>query len=126
MRLFVPIVAAAMLFTSACANDATSPNGSITGSYSLRTLNGSSLPFSLGNTTLVSERVMLNSDGSYNDVATYSDGSTFNEFGFYTQNNNAITFNDQTDGITYQGSLSGSVLTEISNNGQFTAVFQKD
>jgi len=58
------------------------------------------------------------------DIASYSDGSTFREFGSYTLNNNAITFFDQSDGITYQGSISGNVLTEIS--GQYTSVYQKN
>ena len=125
MRLFVPLAAAAILFTSACANDVTGPSGSVAGTWSLRTLNSTALPYTFSpNTTIVSEQLTLSSDGSYNDVASYSDGSVFREFGFYTLNNNAITFNDQTDNITYQGSISGNVLTEIS--GQYTSVYQKN
>jgi len=74
-------------------------------------------------TTIMSSQLMLNSDGTYTDVARYADGNTFTEYGYYTVNNSAITFNDQTDQLTYGGSISGSVLTEI---GQFTAVYQKD
>ena len=126
MRLFVPFAAAAILFSSACANDVTGPSGNVFGTWTLRTLNGSSLPFTVNaNTTVIGEQLTLNSDGSYADVASYSDGSSFRELGSYTLNNNAITFFDQTDGgITYQGSISGNVLTEIS--GQFTSVYQKN
>src|SRR6059058_2655172 len=127
MRYLKTIFAAVALATAtACANnDVVSPNGSIVGSWSLRTINGSSLPYFIDSRTeLTGERLNLFSDGTYADVASYSDGSTFTENGFYTVNNNAITFNDQTDRLTYSGSVSGNVLTEIS--GSFTAVYQRD
>jgi hypothetical protein len=128
MRLFIPILAAAVISATACnANDATSPTVSIAGTWSLRTLNGSPLPTAVSsNTSIISEQLTLNNDGSYSDVAAYTDGTTFNEFGYYSVNNNLITFNDQTDRITYSGSISGNVLTEVSSNGQFTSVYQKN
>lgn len=124
---FLPILAAAFTLATACnANDATSPTTSIAGTWSLRTLNGATVPVNLGSTTLVGEQLTLNNDGSYNDIASYSNGTTFQEVGFYSVSNNLITFNDQTDGIQYTGSISGNVLTEVSSNGQFTSVFQKN
>ena len=127
MRLFVPILAAAAIMSvTACnSSDATSPSVSIAGTWNLRTLNGSPLPYQVApNTVIVSETLTLSSDGSYNDVASYSNGTSFSEFGYFSVNNNLVTFNDQTDGITYTGAISGNVLTEVS--GQFTSVYQKD
>lgn len=126
MRKFFPILAAVLTLATACQdNNSTSPTVSLNGSWSLRTLNGQSLPVTInGSSTIISETLTLNNDGSYNDVASYSNGSTFNEFGFYSVNNNVITFTDQTDGIVYSGSVSGDVLTEI--DGSFTAVYQKN
>src|SRR3569833_3194012 len=127
MRYLLPIFAALSLATACANNDAVSPNGNVSGRYDLRTLNGSPLPYAINSRISVTAEVLtLNSDGSYSDVASYSDGTTFTELGYYSVFNNAITFQDQTaGGITYQGSISGDVLTEITGNGQFTAVYQR-
>ena len=128
MRRFVSVLVAAFALSAAACTDnnsITSPTVDIVGTWSLRTLNGSQLPYNLGNRAIVSEQLSLNSDGTYTDVATYSDGNFFNEFGYYTANNNVITFQDQTDNIVYTGSISGSVLTEIDNTTGFTSVYQK-
>ena len=125
MRRLLPFAFAAVALTAACNSDSTGPNGSIVGTYSLRTINGSPLPYQVGyNQTITSEQLALNNDGSYSDIAYYSNGTSYQEVGYYSANNNAITFNDQTDGITYQGSVSGNVLTEI--NGGYTAAYQKN
>ena len=123
---------AAVVALAACSNDATTPSVSLVGTYSLRTINGNPLPFTFSSgSVLVSDRLSLNVDNSYVDIATFSNGSTSTEQGFWSSNNNVITFNDQTDNIQYTGSLSGSVLTEIFNNtggfsGSVTEVYQKD
>jgi len=128
MRRFVSVlVAACALSAAACTdnNSITSPTVDIVGNWNLRSLNGSPLPYNLGNRSIVNEQLSLNNDGTYTDVATYSDGNFFNEFGYYSVNNNVVTFQDQTDQITYTGSISGSVLTEIDNTTGFTSVYQK-
>lgn len=125
MRRFIPLLALAVAMATACTNDSTSPNGSIVGTYSLRTINGSPLPYNVNfNSTVTSELLTLNRDNSYSDVAQYSNGTSFVEQGYYSQYNNAITFNDQTDGLQYQGSISGNVLTEITSG--YTAAYQKN
>jgi hypothetical protein len=110
-----------VLFTlAACNNDATSPSGSVVGSYSLETVNGNPLPYTFSNgAVLVSDHLTLNSDGSYLDVTTYSTGAIQSEQGVWSLNNNLITFDDQTDQITYTGSVSGTVLTETFNNAGY-------
>jgi hypothetical protein len=115
-----------VLAVAACTvTDSTSPTVSIAGTYTLRTINGDALPYSFTSSlALTSDVLMMTADGAYTDIATYNNGTTTTERGTYSNNNGAITFNDQTDSVVYQGSLSGSVLTEIS--GSYTEVFQKN
>lgn len=121
----------AVLALAAC-NDATSPNGSAVGTYSLRTINGSNLPYTFSDgSVLVSDQLVLNSNGTYTDQANFSNAGSIVENGFWSITNNLITFNDQTDGINYTASLSGTVLTETFNNsgigsGSVTEVFERN
>jgi hypothetical protein len=126
MRKITTLLGLALAFTAACGmGDATAPSATIEGSYSLRTVNGASLPYSFSSGyMLMSETLTLRTDGTYDDVGRYDDGTTTTEIGYYTASNGAVTFHDQTDNIVYQGSISGNVLTEIS--GGFTAVYQKN
>ena len=71
---------------------------------------------------LTSDQIVLRTDGSYEDVSLYSDGSSYVDEGDYTSYNGAITFYSTT-GDTYQGSVSGNVLTQILNG--YTKVFQR-
>ena len=110
---------------AACANDATAPSTSVEGSYSLQRINGTALPYTFSNgVQLTSDQLVLNTDGTFTDVARYSNGQSTTEVGYYTSLNGSITFNDQTSGISYQGSLSGTVLTEIVSG--FTETYQKN
>ena len=110
---------------AACSLDSTGPNGSVAGNYSLRTINGQSLPYTFsGGLRLMSDDLTLMSDGTYQDVSRYDDGTSFVDEGDYTSYNGAITFYSATTGETYQGSVSGDVLTQIINN--YTQVFERD
>jgi len=122
---------AAVVALAACNNDSTSPNGSAQGSYSLHTVNGNALPFTFSDgSVLVSDQLTLNANGTYVDVATFSNAGTATEQGLWSINNNLISFQDQTDNFSYQGSLSGSVLTESfpasRGSGSITEVYQKN
>ena len=110
---------------AACANDSTAPSTSVEGSYNLKTVNGTALPYTFTNgLQLVSERLVMNADGSFTDQSQYSNGQTSTDTGYYTNLNGAITFNDVTAGFTYQGSLSGTVLTDLVSG--YTQTFQKN
>ena len=88
---------AAVIALAACNNDSTSPNGSAQGSYSLHTVNGNPLPFTFSDgSVLVSDQLTLNSNGTYVDVATFSNAGTATEQGLWSINNNLISFQDQT------------------------------
>ena len=110
---------------AACANDSTAPSTSVDGTYTLKTVNGTTLPYTFSNgLQLVSEQVVLTTDGSFTDRSQYSNGQTSIDSGYWTNLNGAITFQDITAGITYSGSLSGTVLTALPSG--FTETFQKN
>ena len=136
-HLHVIIAAAALAAVAACS-DSTAPSGSVTGRYVLHTVNGSNLPFSLGydQTTgdqvdIVADTLWLNGSGNYNETFYYqytgSNGVSVqpqNEVGTWSATNGSITFYDQTDGgVQYQGSVSGTTLTEIAQG--YTQVYAK-
>jgi hypothetical protein len=123
MRRLVMFALAGTL--AACSLDSTGPNGSVAGNYSLRTIDGQRLPYTFsGGLRLMSDDLTLMSDGTYQDVSRYDDGTSFVDEGDYTSYNGAITFYSATTGETYQGSVSGDVLTQIINN--YTQVFERD
>ena len=123
MRRLV-MLALASTMMAACSMDSTGPNGSVEGSYSLRTINGQSLPYTFSSgLRLTSDDLTLMSDGTYQDVSRYSDGTSFVDDGDYSSNNGAITFYSST-GTTSQGSVSGNVLTQVLNN--YTQVFARN
>jgi hypothetical protein len=109
---------------AACNLDSTGPNGSVEGTYQLRTINGQQLPYTFSSgLRLVADDLTLFSDGTYEDISRYSDGSTDVDEGDYTNYNGAISFYS-TSGYVYQGSVSREVLTTVLNG--FTQVFERD
>ena len=122
MRRLVMFALAGTL--AACSLDSTGPNGSVAGNYTLRRINGQVLPYTFsGGLRLMSDELTLMSDGTYQDVSRYDDGTSFVDEGDYTNYNGANTFYSST-GETYQGSVSGNVLTQVVNN--YTQVFERD
>ncbi|MDB4898531.1 MAG: hypothetical protein JWN53_339 [Gemmatimonadetes bacterium] len=134
MRRLV-LAALSALALSACT-DNTAPSGDFRGTYSLRTINGSNIPYTFPgtSTTVQSETMALNTDGSYTDTVNYNTG-TYIERGFYTSNNGSVFFTSTPDSqnptsISYQGSVSGSVLTILIPGGPgytgYTSVYAKN
>jgi hypothetical protein len=123
MRRLVLFALASTLGLAACSADSTGPNGSVAGTYSLQRINGQTLPYTFSSgLRLTSDQLTMNRDGTYEDVSRYSDGSSFVDDGDYTNYNGSITFYSTT-GQTYQGSVSGDVLTQVLNG--YTQVFQR-
>ena len=116
----------ALAFVAGCAGDATSPSVSLNGTYSLRSIDGYNLPYTFtGGPTLTNDMMTLYSDGTYEDVSTYSNAQSSSRRGYFTSiNGSAVTLTDQASGLTYQASLSGSVLTEIVNG--YTEAYLKN
>ena len=124
MRRLVMLALAGTVAAAACSSDSTGPNGSVAGTYSLRRIDGQTLPYTFSSgLRLTSDDLTLMSDGRYEDVSRYDDGTSFVDEGDYTSYNGAVTFYS-TSGDTYQGSISNNVLTMILNG--YTQVFQRD
>ena len=122
LRRFVMLALAGTML-AACSSDSTGPNGSVAGTYTLRTIDGQPLPYTFsGGLRLTSDELTLMSDGTYEDVSRYSDGTSFVDDGDYTNYNGSITFYSSSGDI-YQGSVSRDVLTQILNG--YTQVFQR-
>jgi hypothetical protein len=117
-------MAALALTLAGCSTlDSLGPSSSLEGSYSLVLINGSQLPYTFSNgVTLVSDVLTLYNDGSYSDYSQYATGPSRTEQGTFTENNGSLVFEPYA-GTTYQGSISGRVLTEIV--GGYEQRFQK-
>jgi hypothetical protein len=122
MRRLVMLALASTL--AGCSMDSTGPDGPVAGTYTLRTINGQYLPVTLpSGRRLISDQLTLYTDGTYEDVSTYSNAANTFDEGDYTSYNGAITFYS-TSGATYQGSVSRDVLTQVVN--EYTQVFERD
>ena len=114
MRYFA--IALLAIGMAACTNDSTSPNGSVRGTYDLRTVNGSNVPILVsGGCTLTADQLIISSDGSYQEDFVYSDCAETFDSGTYSVTNNVVDFFSDF-GSTFTGSVSGNVLTiEVPN-----------
>ena len=110
---------------TACSMDALGPSGgNVAGTYSLRRINGSTLPYAFSSgSRLVSDDLTLYQDGTFIDVSRYDSGATSTDQGFYTSENGSLTLESSESGLTYEGSVTDNVLTEMVNG--FTQVFQR-
>lgn len=108
--------------------DSTGVTGSINGTYSLQTVNGAPLPFTIppqfGDTFVeqVTADVITASNGSFTNSTTVRDTdntsgqvtiSTSSVTGTYVINGTAVTFNFQGGG-TENGSISGNTITIVA------------
>ncbi|MEO8562435.1 MAG: hypothetical protein ABI601_10195 [bacterium] len=120
----IALVALAVLMVGCSSLDATSPFGSVDGTYSLTRLNGQTLPYTFSNgLTLLSDDLTLYRDGTYMDISRYSTGNSRTEQGYYTNNGGSLYFQPNSSGAAYQGSVSGTVLTEIVSG--YTQTFER-
>jgi hypothetical protein len=136
MNRYVSVVAmvAVASVLAACDRGATSPKGAIDATYDLKSINGSSLPFTkvLGTATLriTSDVLVLRGDGTYEDQTTYEipygqtlQTSSTIERGKYSISDGAISFTDQTNGGRYGGAINGTTLTQSVNG--LTPVYER-
>lgn len=128
-------------FVAACSSsDSTGPRDSIEGTYTLKTVNGSTLPITItdaGSTFRVnSGSLTINTGNTFSDVTNISVQSggqtvTVNSTctGTFTQNGNSVAFdeatsNDPNCGGTFTGSWSGNTMT-VAFDANLIGVFQK-
>jgi hypothetical protein len=109
---------------SACSLDSVGPSGGVTGTYTLRRINGSTLPYTFtSGQRLISDDLTLYRDGTFTDVSRYDTGETTTDEGFYTNDNGSLNFESSETGLVYQGSITDDKLTEVVNG--FTQVFER-
>jgi hypothetical protein len=129
-RLFSLALFAALATTVVSCSDSTSPSASLAGTYSLRTVNGSSLPVTLccdafgAPYQLLSAEISLDANGNYSSVDRYSDG-TQTATGYWTLSGDQLTLVANAGFQTF-ATVSGNqlVLTNVGGTSM-TAVYQR-
>jgi hypothetical protein len=133
MRRLLPFI---FLAIAACSTDSTTgPTGSIAGTWTLQTVNGFSLPFTIEQTVtdkveLLSDVIVISGTGSFTQTATVrttTNGAATTQSaadaGTYTLNGTAITLHFNSDGSTGTGSWSGNTIT--TTDGGLALVFKR-
>ena len=124
-KILFTMASLVLVFAAAgCSTDnSTGLNGSLTGTYTLQTFNGSNLPAlfdsnNLQERDLVAETFTFYSDGTYTDDYTMrtlsssgQSSQTYRDTGVYSQNNTALQFRDSQTGDIFTGSITGNTLT---------------
>jgi hypothetical protein len=113
----------ALTALAACSGDSsTDPNASVAGTYTLRTVNGSPLPYIIlqsgaNKYEITDDAISLTDGGTWTEIGhdrTTTNGqvttSSITDAGTYTRNGTAITLNSPTNG-PISGSVSGGTLT---------------
>jgi len=130
MRKLIGSILLAMVV--ACGGDkATGPNASITGNYTLRTVNGNTVPAVVfQNTTekeeLTAGNINLNADRTWSGSLSLRSTNLTNGAtatlslpanGTYTNNNGSITLTDASDNTQLTGTVGGGTLTIVGDTG---------
>jgi hypothetical protein len=129
------LATALVLPFSACGDDdPTSPNVDVTGTFTLRTINGEDLPVIIAQVgedmiEVTEGTIRLNADSTFSDSTTFriTEGGvvTIEEdgaVGTYTQSGTSVTLHPS-EGAPYAVSVSGNTLTQTA--GAFALVYQK-
>jgi hypothetical protein len=125
----------ALPFALACGNDPISANASIAGTWNLKTVNGSSLPFTIlqlgtTKTELISDVYTLTaSDSTKGSFTTTSvvrltqngqvTTQTSSDAGTYTLNGTSVTLVSHGGGPTVTGSWNGNTITATTQGSSF-------
>ena len=130
MRKLIGSILLAMVV--ACGGDkATGPNASITGNYTIRTVNGNTVPAVVfQNTTekeeLTAGNINLNADRTWSGSLSLRSTNLTNGAtatlslpanGTYTNNNGSLTLTDASDNSQLTGTVGGGTLTIVGDTG---------
>jgi hypothetical protein len=122
----------ALMFSVACLGDGMTGSSSVTGSYTLRTINGSNLPYTVVGTgmEIVDETITLYEGFTYiksGHTRTTTNGQvttqTTNDSGTYGLQGTSITFNSNAGGQGTLALIDGNKLTIVKAG--ITSVFRK-
>jgi hypothetical protein len=139
--LMLAFAAALSLGASAC-QDTTSPGTVLSGTYTLRTVNGQQPPVILtadptGRTEVIAGEIQIDRDGTYTDVVTYRDtptggppGIPYDDaiYGTWALSGSTLQFTDsQNPGLPYYATVEGGELyfVNVSGGVQYTTVYSK-
>jgi len=136
------VLSAVLAVLVACGGDATGPNASLYGNYTLRTVDGNSVPAVVYQDTLEKDEltagnINLNSDltwsGSLSVRATLLATGAIATLslpanGTYTTSSGTITLTETSDGAQLVGTVGGGTLTlggDIGTGSSTTLVFKR-
>jgi hypothetical protein len=139
------VLAAVVATVAACGSDSNNGTGptDVSGTYSLTTINGNALPFTIPNTgehttVITSATGTLGTDGTYTivGVGTEDGGdptTVVGDEGTYTVSGSTVVFTSSAfGGASYSAAATSSTLTATvpgafagSSNTSFTLVFEK-
>lgn len=134
--LMLAFAAALSMGVSAC-QDTTNPSAALSGTYTLRTINGQTPPVAVDVTTqLMGGYITIDRNGSFTDVLTYRDisggvaGPSYDDTinGTWALSGNTVEFTDVQDPYNpYYATVSGGqlVFTNNSSSGTYTVVYSK-
>ena len=131
-----------VLLLSACGSDSTGVSGDATGTYTLNSLNGGAIPYSVTldptyTITFTGGNFMISSGGAFSETISYTElisGTTTNTTstcpGTYTQSGGSFTFSEEASnnpdcGATYTGTWNGSDTFTMAFDQGFQGVYKK-
>jgi hypothetical protein len=120
----------ALMVSVACLGDGMTGSSTVTGSYTLRTVNGSNLPYTVTGTgiEIVDETITLHEGFTYirsGHTRTTTNGqlTTTNDSGTYGLQGTSITFNSNAGGQGTPALIDGNKMTIVKSG--ITSVFRK-
>lgn len=139
--LVLAFCAAIIVGVGACT-DATNPGASLSGTYTLRSANGSRLPVTVYQDATMREevldgRIYLDESGNYTDVVTYRDtyynGTQSNVYdyqlnGYWSLTGDQLTLTDASDpGNPYYATMSQGdiIFQDYASGSGFTLVYSR-
>ena len=140
MKRFLVLACAALTLGVAGCQDSTNPSAVLSGTYTLRTVNGNSLPtVTYEDATLTEEvlsgQITLDRNGNYTDVVTlrdtYHNGSGSETYtdpinGYWTLSGDQLTLTNQNNpNNPYYATVSGGQLTVSDNITGGISVYSK-
>ena len=129
------LMGAVLLCSAACLDEGMTGSASVTGVYTLRTINGAPLPYTISGsgankTELMSDAITLFQGGTYSrqrDVRITTNGQVTQEAstegGSYTLFGNSISMRAAGTGPQVQAIINGNTMTMV--DAGITAVFSK-
>jgi len=121
-----------MLFSVACFNDYVTETGTITGAYTLRTINGSALPYTINvdattQKDVIDDMITLFSGGSYSrtqhantTVSGQTTSQTNTESGAYLLVGTSVTLSPSPAGRSTVTTIEGRTLTIVESGITWT------